>query len=122
MKESWETVWYKKGMGHRVVLLVDDSAFSGQVIICVSRYVIVVISTVFENMRLVLRVFRALVLVMSRGSLITLPTFVRGTVDDSMLGTSALEACIPRERGGLLSRRSRGTIHDDRITSRSIGG
>ena len=77
---------------------------------------------VFENMRLVPWVFRALVLVMSRGSPITLPTFVRGAVDDSVLGTSALETCVSRERGGSSFRRSWGTIHDDRIMSRSIRG
>ena len=61
-------------------------------------------------------------LVMSRGSPITSPTFVRGAVDDSVLGTPALETCVSRERGGSSPGRSWGTIHDDRVTSRSEGG
>ena len=75
---------------------------------------------VFENMRLVLWMFRALVLVMSRGFPIASPTFVEGAVDGNVLGTSALEACVSREGSGSLSGRSRGTIHDDRIMSRSV--
>ena len=59
---------------------------------------------------------------MSRGSPVTSPTFVRGAVDDSVLGTLAFETCVLRERGGLSSGRSRGTIHDDQVTLRSEGG
>ena len=77
---------------------------------------------VFENMRLVLWMFRALVLVMSRGSLITSPAFVRGAMDDNVLGASALETCVLRERGGSSSGRSWGTIHNDRVMLRSVGG
>ena len=75
-------------------------------------------------MRLVLWVFRAFVLVMSGGSPITSPTFVRGTMDDSVLGTSALEACVLRERSGPLLGRGWGTVHNDWVTSRSsfLGG
>ena len=61
-------------------------------------------------------------LVMSRGSPIASPTFVRGAVDDSMLGTLALEACVSRERSGSSLGRSWGAIHDDQVTSRSVGG
>ena len=61
-------------------------------------------------------------LVMSRGSPITLPAFVRGAVDDSVLGAATLEACVSREGSGSSFRRGWGTVHDDRVTSRSIGG
>ena len=77
---------------------------------------------VFENMRLIFRMFWAFVLVMSRGSPITLPTFVRGAVDDSVLGAVALEACISREGSGSSLWRGWGTIHDDRVMLRSVGG
>ena len=61
-------------------------------------------------------------LVMSRGSPITLPTFVRGAVDDSVLGAATLEACVLREGSGSLFRRGWGTIYNDWVTLRSIGG
>ena len=77
---------------------------------------------VFENMRLILWMFRAFVLVMSRGSPITSPTFVRGAVDDNVLGTSAFEACVSREGSGVSFQRSWGAVHDDWITLRFIGG
>ena len=68
-------------------------------------------------MRLVLRMFQALVLVMSRGLPIASPTFVEGAVDGNVLGTSTLEACVSREGSGPSFRRSWGTVHDDRVTS-----
>ena len=73
----------------------DDSAFAGLVIICVSRYVIIVIDMVFENMRLISGMFWASAFVMSRSSPIASPTFVRGAMDDSKLSTPALETCVP---------------------------
>ena len=76
----------------------DDSTFAGQVVICVSRYVIIVVITILKDMRLVLGVFQAFILVMSRGSLITLPAFVRWTMDDSMSRIPALETCVSGER------------------------
>ena len=77
---------------------------------------------VFENMRLVLWMFWVFVLVMSRGSPITSPTFVRGAVDDSVLGAAAFETCISRKGSGLPFRRGWGTVHNDQVTSRSVGG
>ena len=87
-------------MGHRVICyqLAGDSAFARLVIICISRYVIIVVITIFEDMRLVLRMFQASILVVFWGSPITSPTFVRGAVDDSMLRTLALEACVLGKR------------------------
>ena len=62
--------------------------------------------------------FWAFMLVMSRGSLITLPTFVKGAVNDSMLGAMTLEACILREGSGALFWGSWGAIHDDQVVLR----
>ena len=66
--------------------------------------------------------FWAFVLVMSRGSPITLPTFVRGAVDDSVLGAVTLKARVSREGSGSSFWRGWGTVHDDRVTLRSVGG
>ena len=66
--------------------------------------------------------FWAFVLVMSRGSPITSPTFVRGAVDDSVLGAATLKACVLREGGRSSFWRGWGTVHDDWVMSRSVGG
>ena len=111
-------------MGHRVIgyWLVDDSTFAGLVIICISRYVIIIVIMIFKDMGLVLGMFWACILVVSWGSLITLPTFVRGAVDDSMLRTLALEACVSGKRCWLSFRRSWGAVHNNWILLRSVGG
>ena len=61
-------------------------------------------------------------LVMSRDSLITSPTLVRGAMDDSVLGAVTLEACVLRERGRLSFRRGWRTVYNDQVMSRSVGG
>ena len=73
-------------------------------------------------MRLIFWMFRAFVLVMSRGSLITSPKFVRGTMNDNMLGAMIPETCVSREGSGALFQGSQGTVHNDWVTSRSIRG
>ena len=129
-----EDIIWQKGFGKQVGIRkgwgiglshyrwMGDSAFTRQVVICISRYVIIIIDVVFENMRLISWMFWAFVLVMSRGSPITSPTFVRGAMNDSMLGAVTLEACVLRKRSGALFWRSWGTIYNDQVMSRPIRG
>ena len=72
-------------------------------------------------MRLISGMFWASTLVMSRGHLITAPTFVRGAVDDSVLGALALEACIPGKWHGSSFRRGWGAVHNNQVSLRPVG-